>query len=249
MSTEILLAVPSRHIGKRNVGSELYVLCTPVEYQNRQKLAHAKLNCDQQNYTRTNVSVTKKVIFDSLESEMVNSVSTGQEANKGPDPQPKGARTPPPRSSNEERLLSTPNKQNMHNEEIVCDAPPVWTKSLESYLNNAFKKGDEFKIAIMKKLNGDEGNYFRLYCEKVLIDFYNLIDIFPDMSRKIGEQKYIIQNRFYETMFGKICFDWIESHSPAGKLTKSATNSGIIKVGMREVFHMEVSGPPSLPSK
>ncbi|CAG8462679.1 6132_t:CDS:2 [Diversispora eburnea] len=34
------------------------------------------------------------------------------------------------------------------------------------------------------------------------------------------------------TTFGNLCFDWIESHSPASKLTKSYTNS-------------EVSGPPS----
>ncbi|KAG9293178.1 hypothetical protein G9A89_010515 [Geosiphon pyriformis] len=58
-------------------------------------------------------------------------------------------------------------------------------------------------------------------------------------------------------MFGNISFDWIESHSPAGKLTKLASNFGIIKVDMREVrllddkevFHIEVSGPPSLSSK
>nr|CAG8464893.1 13193_t:CDS:2 [Entrophospora candida] len=87
--------------GKCNVGSELDVLCTPVEYQNCQKLEHAKLNCDQfDNVASYSCTLTKTV----------NSVSTRQEANKGPDPQPKGARTPPPRSLNEERLLSTPNK-------------------------------------------------------------------------------------------------------------------------------------------
>jgi len=40
--------------------------------------------------------------------------------NNGPDPQPEGVRIPPPRSPpNKGRLLSTPNKQDMYNEEIV----------------------------------------------------------------------------------------------------------------------------------
>jgi len=65
------------------------------------------------------------------------------------------------------------------------------------------------------------------------------------MSRRIGERKYIVQNisslfKFYETTFGKICIDWIESHSPAGKLTKSTTNSGIIKVDIRGKQQMHI---------
>ncbi|CAG8664677.1 1453_t:CDS:2, partial [Paraglomus brasilianum] len=161
---------------------------------------------------------------------------------------------------NKETLLCTPNKQNMHGEEVVCsyldamenllkynqvvsNVPAVWTKSLESYLDNALKKeGEEFKIAVMEKISGDEGNYFRLYCEKILIDL------------QISKRKYIVQTisslfKFYETTFGKISFDWIESHPPAGKLTKSASNSGIMRGGLikkSNVFHMEVSGPPSL---
>ncbi|CAG8553887.1 12758_t:CDS:10 [Ambispora leptoticha] len=275
--------------GKRNHGSDIDELWTLIESKNLEKAALTKLNC-QQNVTiysspltdaaMTNLSniipestsvLPSKRPFECLDSE---TASTRQEANKDLDPQPEGAKTPPPRfPPNKEILLSTPDKRDMHSKEIACyldamenllkynqvvsDVPPVWTKSLESYLRQY-----EFKIAAMEKINGDEGNYFRLYCEKILTDFYNLVDIFPNISRKIGERKYIVQNisslfKFYETTFGKISFDWIESHSPAGKLTKSASNSGIIKVDMRgvrllddkEVFHMEVSGPPSLSSK
>ncbi|CAI2166289.1 20677_t:CDS:2 [Funneliformis geosporum] len=167
-----------------------------------------------------------------------------------------GSETSPPRSSNKEKLLSTPNKRNMHDVEIVryldamenclkhnrilSDAPPVWTKPLEAYLDNAFKKeSDEFKMSIVQEIREDKGNHFRLYCEKILMDFYNLVDIFPDMSRRIGKRKYIVQNisslfKFYETTFGKICIDWIESHSPSGKLTKSTTNFGIVKVDIKD---------------
>ncbi len=52
--------------------------------------------------------------------EMIDSVSIGQEANEGLDPQPEGVRIPSSRSlSNKKRLLSTPNKRDMHNEKIV----------------------------------------------------------------------------------------------------------------------------------
>ena len=62
-----------------------------------------------------------------------------------------------------------------------------------------------------------------------------MVDPFPDMSRKIGERRYIVYHivpifKFYEMTFGKINFDWIESHSRACKLTKSPTNSGIVLV-------------------
>jgi len=61
------------------------------------------------------------------------------------------------------------------------------------------------------------------------------VDVFPNLSRKIGERKYIVQNvfslfKFYESTFGNLYFDWIETHSPASKLTKSRTYSGIVKV-------------------
>src|SRR2546423_1585645 len=58
--------------------------------------------------------------------------------------------------------------------------------------------------------------------------------------------------KFYETTFLNLSFDWIESHALSAKITKSTTNSGIIKVDSRatrhsdgqEVWHMEVSGGP-----
>ncbi|CAB5308455.1 unnamed protein product [Rhizophagus irregularis] len=78
------------------------------------------------------------------------------------------------------------------------------------------------------------------------MDFYNMVDIFPNLSRKVGERKYIIQNisslfKFYEVTFGNVSFDWIESHSPASKLTKSPTNSGVRLFDDKEIFHAEVS--------
>jgi len=113
----------------------------------------------------------------------------------------------------------------------------------------------------MLKIEGDNENKLRLYCEKILMDFYNLVDVFPTLSRKIGERKYIVQNlsslfKFYETTFGNISIDWIESHSLSAKLTKSSTSSGIVKLdakGVRsfddkEIWHMEVAGPPSSPT-
>ncbi|CAG8567173.1 11139_t:CDS:10, partial [Funneliformis mosseae] len=263
-------------------------LWAPIEYKNLEQLARTRLNCEQvDNVTRFSSALTgaavknlSNVIPEStsvipskrpFESPNSETASTGQET-------PEGARTPSS-GSPPSKDISTPNKRDMHNEKVVryldamgsslnynrvlSGAPPVWTKSIEMYLNNAFKKeGDEFKTAIMQKIEGDERNYFRLYCEKILIDFYNLVDIFPNMSRRIGERKYIVQNisslfKYYETTFGNISFDWIESHSPAGKLTKSTTNSGIIKVDVRgvrllddkEIIHVEVSGPPSSPSE
>ncbi|CAG8696427.1 11670_t:CDS:10, partial [Funneliformis caledonium] len=170
---------------------------------------------------------------------------------------------PLPRSDD----VHTPNKRLMYDEKVICylnamgqsleynrihvQAPPMWTK----------ESGEAFKEAIMQKIKGDNDNKFRLYCEKILMDFYNLVDVFPTLSRKIGERKYIVQNlsslfKFYETTFGNITIDWIESHSLSAKLSKSPTSSGIVKLdakGVRsfddkEIWHMEVSGPPSSPT-
>ncbi|CAJ0845755.1 9402_t:CDS:2, partial [Entrophospora sp. SA101] len=81
------------------------------------------------------------------------------------------------------------------------------------------------------------------------------------MSRKISERKYITYNiaslfKFYETTFATISFDWIETHSSAAKITKSADNSGIVlfdSKGTRlsddqEIWQMEVAGPPWNPT-
>ncbi|CAG8675234.1 1552_t:CDS:2, partial [Ambispora gerdemannii] len=188
-----------------------------------------------------------------------------------------GLKTPPLRSPNKDALIHTPNKRQMYNDEVIryldamgqslkynkvhVQTPPMWTK-IESYLENALKKsGENFKEAIMLKIEGDDENKLRLYCEKILMDFYNLVDVFPTLSRKIGERKYIVQNlsslfKFYETTFGNITIDWIESHSLSAKLTKSPTSSGIVKLdakGVRsfddkEIWHMEVAGSPSSPT-
>lgn len=77
------------------------------------------------------------------------------------------------------------------------------------------------------------------------------------MNRNIGERKFITYQissifKFYETTFLNLSFDWIESHALSAKITKSTTNSGIVKVDSRatrhsdgqEVWHMEVSGGP-----
>ncbi|RHZ45500.1 hypothetical protein Glove_673g10 [Diversispora epigaea] len=161
--------------------------------------------------------------------------------------------TPPPRPQSDV-LLYTPNKRHMHDEKVISyldvmkqslkynqvhvQTPSMWTK-VEGYLENALKKsGEDFKEAIMLKIEGDNENKLRLYCKKILMDFYNLVDVFPTLSRKIGERKYII-----------------ESHSLSAKLTKSSTSTGIVKLdakGIRsfddkEIWHMEVVGSPLSP--
>jgi len=91
----------------------------------------------------------------------------------------------------------------------------------------------------------------------ILFFSYNLVDRSPSMNRNIGERKFITYQissifKFYETTFLNLSFDWIESHALSAKITKSTTNSGIIKVDSRatrhsdgqEVWHMEVSGGP-----
>ncbi|CAJ0629769.1 15012_t:CDS:10 [Entrophospora sp. SA101] len=165
--------------------------------------------------------------------------------------------SPSSRNYNEDTIFLTPNKRQMNDgrivqylnvmrqllkhDQVVVQKPSVWTESLNIYIDNVFKS------EIMQKIDGDENNTFRLYCEKVLMDFYNMVDIFPNLSRKIGERKYIVQNisslfKFYEVTF-------------ASKLTKTPTNSGIVKVDVRgvrlfddkEIFHVEVSGLPLPP--
>ncbi|RUS32896.1 hypothetical protein BC938DRAFT_473881 [Jimgerdemannia flammicorona] len=113
--------------------------------------------------------------------------------------------------------------------------PAVWTPALEKYIDNALKACDDFKQAIQIKAPDVGDELFRLYCEKVLIDFFNLVDVCSTMSRKIGERKYIIYHiaslfKFYETTFMTLNFDWVESHAHAAKMAKSSTTSGIVLV-------------------
>ncbi|CAB4481787.1 unnamed protein product [Rhizophagus irregularis] len=158
-------------------------------------------------------------------------------------PKESGVMSLSPQLQNEDSLSHTPNKRKMNDERI---RPSLWTESLDTYIDNVLKElKDTFKSDIMRNIE-DKDNRFRLYCEKILMDFYNMVDIFPNLSRKVGERKYIIQNisslfKFYEVTFGNVSFDWIESHSPASKLTKSPTNSGVRLFDDKEIFHAEVS--------
>ncbi|CAG8626613.1 6912_t:CDS:10, partial [Ambispora gerdemannii] len=132
--------------------------------------------------------------------------------------------------------------------------PAVWSHALEKYVDTSLKEtGKKFKTAIQVEVPNEP---FRLYCEKVL-DFYNLVDVNSTMDRNIGERKFITYQissilKFYERTFLNLNFDWIESHASSAKITKSATNSGIVKVDSKatrysdgqEVWHMEVAGGP-----
>ncbi|CAI2181697.1 4746_t:CDS:2, partial [Funneliformis geosporum] len=161
-------------------------------------------------------------------------------------------------------LMTTPNKRPFEKElssEIgeelaielfsVRDAnPTIWTPDLEEYINTVLKEtGIRFKTAVQVNVPDE---LFRLYWEKVLLDFYNLVDINPTMDRNIGERKFITYQissilKFYERTFLNLNLDWIESHASSAKITKSTTNSGIVKVDSRairrldgqEVWHME----------
>ncbi|CAG8807904.1 39_t:CDS:2, partial [Racocetra persica] len=127
---------------------------------------------------------------------------------------------------------------------------------LEGYINIVIEGNEEtFKNKAQTKVL-DEEDLFRLYCEKIFIDFFHLVDINSSMSREIGECKHIVYQisslfKFYERTFSLVEFDWIESYAHAAKILKSSTNSGIVKVDIKgtrvsdglDIFHMEVAGP------
>ncbi|CAG8615146.1 10662_t:CDS:2, partial [Paraglomus brasilianum] len=129
--------------------------------------------------------------------------------------------------------------------------PQIWTPDLEKYIDNVLKKsGKQFKNAALVDVPDD---LFRLYCEKVLLDFYNLVDINPNMDRKIGKHKYITYQissiyKFYEKTFLNLDFDWIESHARSARII----NSEIVRIDSiatrhydgLDVWHMEVAGGP-----
>ncbi|CAG8625182.1 3221_t:CDS:2, partial [Ambispora gerdemannii] len=137
-------------------------------------------------------------------------------------------------------------------------SPVVWNSALEEYINTTLKESDEkFKNAVRNKNYNDMDEGFRLYCEKVLTDFYNLVDVGPTLDRKMGERKHIVYQvsallKFYERTFLTLDIDWIESHSRPAKLMKSESNSGIVLVDAKatrlsdglDVWHLEVAGPP-----
>ena len=78
---------------------------------------------------------------------------------------------------------------------VTVQRPSLWTESLNSYVDNVLKvcfpqisvvsvvlesnnfaihlqksEDDKFKVEILRKIKGDEGNKFRLYCEKISMD-------------------------------------------------------------------------------
>ncbi|RIA89291.1 hypothetical protein C1645_825056 [Glomus cerebriforme] len=111
-----------------------------------------------------------------------------------------------------------------------------------------------FFINFLKELNAG----YNAPTREVLLQYGRCISksVKENWRKKVYCSKHFLPIKFYETTFGNICFDWIESHSLAFKLTKSSTNSGIIKVYIRgvrlfdekEMFHIEISGPPSTSS-
>ncbi|KAF0475633.1 hypothetical protein F8M41_024581 [Gigaspora margarita] len=136
--------------------------------------------------------------------------------------------------------------------------PDAWTTSLEHYIDTVVEGDNEtFKNKAQVKPSNVGEELFKLYCEKIFIDFFHLVDIIPLVSRKISERKHIVYQisslfKFYERTFSSIEFDWIESHVHNAKIMKSAINSGIVKVDIKGtrvsdglvIFHMEVAGPP-----
>ncbi|CAI2177682.1 8744_t:CDS:2 [Funneliformis geosporum] len=136
--------------------------------------------------------------------------------------------------------------------------PAIWNPALEGYIDTTLKEsGDKFKDVVRNKDIIDIDEPFRLYCEKILSDFYNLVDVSPTMNRKIGKRKHIVYQvsalfKFYERTFLSLDIDWIESHSRSAKIFKSESNSGIVLVDAKatrisdglDIWHLEVAGPP-----
>lgn len=62
-------------------------------------------------------------------------------------------------------------EQSLKHDKATIQTPSLWTESLNSYIDNVLQKsGDGFKFEIMRKIEGDDSNDFRLYCEKILMD-------------------------------------------------------------------------------
>jgi len=85
-------------------------------------------------------------------------------------------------------------EQSLEYGQVTVQRPSLWTEPLNSYIDNVLKvcfpqilvvsvilegnnfaihlqkSDDEFKMEILRKIKGDEGNMFRLYCEKILMD-------------------------------------------------------------------------------
>ncbi|CAG8502301.1 11293_t:CDS:10, partial [Acaulospora colombiana] len=144
------------------------------------------------------------------------------------------AQTPPPKSS---RSLTptTPNKRMIEHEkvkqyiesiQIVCMFGTNKSKSEELVGKDLASKISSYRKRIPSTWTNS--------LEKYLKNAFNL----------------------YESTFGTLEFDWIESHAQSAKIMKSSIDSGILLVDVngvrvrdyKEIFHMEVSGPPSNPT-
>ncbi|CAG8597364.1 2303_t:CDS:2 [Paraglomus brasilianum] len=131
-------------------------------------------------------------------------------------------------------------------------SPNIWT-AVEKYVDSALQT----KNTAFENSNNNDENLFKLYCKKVLDDFFNMVDISPNLSRAVGERKYLAYHvvplfKFYERTFNTIDFDWAETHMSSAKMMKSAEDSGIILADAKgtrmldglEVWHLEIAGPP-----
>ncbi|CAG8502044.1 865_t:CDS:2 [Paraglomus brasilianum] len=129
-------------------------------------------------------------------------------------------------------------------------SPNIWT-AVEKYVESALQT----KSTAFENNNNDE-NLFKLYCKKVLDDFFNMVDISPNLSRAIGERKYLTYHvvplfKFYERTFSTIDFDWAETNMSSAKMMKSQEDSEIILADAKgtrmldglEVWHLEIAGP------
>ncbi|CAG8631053.1 3168_t:CDS:2, partial [Paraglomus occultum] len=198
-----------------------------------------------------------------------------------------GITTPPPIPIDATKLLISPNKRAMSDEgvqqymhdvniivaddltqdELTADvgeetakritsrrntSPAIWT-AVEAYVDGAL----ETQNTTFEKTADKNVDLFKLYCKKVLEDFFNMVDLHPNMSRKIGERKYMAYHvvplfKYYERTFGTIDFDWAETHVSSAKMVKSDEGSGIVLADAKgtrmldglEVWHLEVAGPP-----
>ncbi|CAG8478314.1 23033_t:CDS:2 [Rhizophagus irregularis] len=133
-------------------------------------------------------------------------------------PKESGVMSLSPQLQNEDSLSHTPNKRRMNDERIV------------QYLNSMNQSLKYNQVTVQRPSLWTES--LDTYIDNVLKE---LKDTFKSEILKI---KIIVT-------FGNVSFDWIESHSPASKLAKSPTNSGIVKVDISGNFSRRGIGPPS----
>ncbi|CAJ0823567.1 1062_t:CDS:2 [Entrophospora sp. SA101] len=174
-----------------------------------------------QHYTRVDTNTPSKRPFESLEPEIINSAQVmGQESNENFNPQPEIMRTPSPTSLDEDTLLHTPNKRQM------CDWKVI------QYL-------DVMKHSL---------KYNRVHVQAPPM-WTKIENYLENALKKSGRD-------FKKAIMLEIKGDDENKFRLYSKLTKSPTSSGIVKLdakGVRlfddkEIWHMEVAGPPSSPT-